>query len=245
VWIAPVGLVLDPAEADRCRTIVTPGELAGCGRFVHDADRRRELATRATVRIVLSRYAEVAPGEWRFEAGPLGRPEIASPAGTRLRFNVAHTRELVTCAVTETADVGVDVESVAAHPDLSRLAASVMSDEEFAEFEHVADADRPARFAAAWTLKESYLKARGLGLSLSPRAAAFDLRAPGAIRATFSAEAADDPAAWWFASWDEPPGHVVAVALRTGRAPSRVEVRRLVSFDGRAETAGRLLRRSG
>lgn len=244
VWIAPVDVVLDPAEADGCKEVVTPAELAGCDRFRFDADRRRELATRALARIVLSRYAEVAPGEWRFETGQFGRPEIASPAGTRLRFNLAHTRDLVACAVTETADVGVDVERVARLQKLSMLVATVMSDAEADDFRPAPEPERAGLFITAWTLKEAYLKARGLGLTLSPRAASFALDASGAIRVTFSAEAADDPAAWWFASWDEPPEHVVAVALRTGGAPSRVQIRRLVSFDGRADAAGRLLRRS-
>ena len=51
-------------------------------RFVFERDRRSFLMTRALVRTILSRYATVAPADWRFIANVHGRPEILDrPAG--------------------------------------------------------------------------------------------------------------------------------------------------------------------
>ena len=45
-------------------------------RFVFERDRRQFLITRALVRTMLSRYAEVAPRDWRFVTNQYGRPEV-------------------------------------------------------------------------------------------------------------------------------------------------------------------------
>jgi 4'-phosphopantetheinyl transferase len=82
-----------------------------------------------------------------------------------LTFNLSHTRGLVACVVAYGEDVGVDVEPIAAAPDLLDLARANFSAEEVAELERCVPADRPARFTGMWTLKEAYLKATGAGIA--------------------------------------------------------------------------------
>ena len=61
-------------------------------RFRFEKDRHTSLVTRALVRTVLSRYADVSPGDWRFVANEYGSPEIDEPSEERcLRFNLSHT----------------------------------------------------------------------------------------------------------------------------------------------------------
>ena len=58
-------------------------------------------------------------------ANPYGRPEIQVEQGVPpLRFNLSHTTGLVTCAVTRSADVGVDVEQTTRQGDLGAIAPS-------------------------------------------------------------------------------------------------------------------------
>jgi 4'-phosphopantetheinyl transferase len=230
VRLASTSLASGPGVARRCRALLTPEESAACDALRDEADRRSSLVARALVRTTLSRYAPVAPDAWRFERAAGGRPEIASPTGTRLRFNLSHTRELVACAVALDTDVGVDVERVEDHADLLDLAATVMSDDEFAAFRSQPAAERPRRFFAAWTLKEAYLKARGFGLVQSPTLARFDVDAAGVVRAQFAPELADDASQWGFALLDAGADHLLAVALRRPGAP-RVRVLRATSLD--------------
>ncbi len=70
------------------------------------------VATRALVRTVLSRYATVAPGEWRFAIGEHGKPRVANLDVTpSIYFNLANTAGLVVCAVSVAHElIGVDVE---------------------------------------------------------------------------------------------------------------------------------------
>ena len=75
------------------RQLITPDENERMARFVFERDRRQFLITRALVRTMLSRYAEVAPRDWRFITNQYGRPEVLDrPAGVAdLRFNLSHT----------------------------------------------------------------------------------------------------------------------------------------------------------
>jgi 4'-phosphopantetheinyl transferase len=72
-------------------------------------------------------------------------------------------------------------------------------------------------FLAHWTLKESYVKARGLGLALPLDQFSFvhDEAAPHIV---FDPRLADVAANWRFALVDALPRHLVAVGMDTGGA---------------------------
>lgn len=50
-------------------------ELRQQRRFYFERDRHRYLVTRAMVRTVLSKYAAIAPEQWRFTTNSYGRPD--------------------------------------------------------------------------------------------------------------------------------------------------------------------------
>ena len=129
-------------------------------------DRRQFAAARVLVRRVLSRYAPVEPEVWEFAYSSLGKPSIAPRFGlSDLRFNSAHTRDLVACAVAHQDDVGVDVECLDHDPG-PLVARHSLSDEERAQYEQLRSIEQNRYFFRLWTLKEAYAKVRGLGLSL-------------------------------------------------------------------------------
>lgn len=123
-------------------------------------------------------------------------------------------RALVACAVVGGRPVGVDVE------DASRPAPLEIAERYFVPGERrdifATDPDqRTRRFFEYWTLKEAYVKACGLGLSLPLDRFEFQRDTEGAWRIAFAPPALDDPAAWWFHAWPTPT-HQAAVALRIG-----------------------------
>ncbi len=215
----------------RCRDLLTPEERASCAGFHREVDRRRAVVTRALVRTTLSRYLPVPPEAWRFERGVHGRPEIAAPAGPPLRFNLSHTRDLVACAVTLDADIGVDLEETSEDVDCLALATSVFSSEEIAGLRVLAPMERTRRFFQIWTLKEAYLKARGVGLALPPRNLSFVLRGASPVIVHLGSEAADHPPDWWFALLDAGADHLLALALKHRDRPVHLAMFRVTPPD--------------
>jgi 4'-phosphopantetheinyl transferase len=81
-----------------------------------------------------------------------------------------------------------------------------------AHLESVPPAQQSRVFLEYWTLKEAYIKARGLGLHLSPRTFAFEIGAQEAV--TFHAPADDSASAWQFRRWPLDADYMMAAAIR-------------------------------
>src|SRR5262249_50795126 len=125
-------------------------------------------------------------------------------------------------------DVGVDVEHVNRRLVGLELAERFFAPVEVAALRALAEENRGEHFFAYWTLKEAYIKARGLGLSLPLDAFAFQLD-PGCPRITFTERIADNPSAWQFARQRPGPDHALAVAIhRPGEMDLDLDFRPLV-----------------
>jgi 4'-phosphopantetheinyl transferase len=195
----------EPGRREAALSLLTAGERERLERYHFQRDRQLYLATRSLLRRSLSRAAGVPPGAWRFEAGAHGRPEIASPLSP-LRFNASHTRGLVMVAVVVGRDIGVDVECVPESAPLDVVDRS-FAPAERAIVRSAPAGEQPARFAELWTLKEAYVKARGLGLSLALEGFAFQLSPPRLV-------VADDLSDWEVESHAPTPQHRAAVCVR-------------------------------
>lgn len=93
--------------------------------------------------------------------GEHGKPAFLNHPN--LHFNLSHSDTLVACALSDT-PVGVDVQHLVKLRD--GLVRYTMSDEEIAAFEALDnDEAKQLLFTQLWTLKESYVKATGRGLT--------------------------------------------------------------------------------
>src|SRR4051812_22375683 len=117
-------------------------------RFRFERDRRLFLATRVLVRDVLSRYAAVAPADWRFVADRAGKPHVSQPAVTpALHFNLANTSGLVICGVSVAHDaLGVDVERADRVVDYISLARRFFAEMEANDLRTLPAGGRAQRF---------------------------------------------------------------------------------------------------
>lgn len=215
MWTAAPDRALDPAARARCEALLSADEHARMQRFRFERDRNIYLVAHALVRTALSRYAPVAPAAWRFVTNAHGRPDIAPGACARpLRFNLSHTRGLVAVAVALEREVGVDVEHMYPPTFSLDVAEHFFAPAEVAALLALPAAARRDRFFAYWTLKESYIKARGMGLALPLDQFAFDLDHGDDIVLSVDPRLADDGRAWWFHQRVIGPEHRLAVALR-------------------------------
>ena len=206
------------------------------------ADRRRHLAARALARTVLSRYAPVAPGKWVFEPDAHGRPRIRAPQPAPVEFNIAHSGELVVLAVGPGGALGVDVEALQRRTDTVALE-RYFAPAECAALGALGAEARRRRFFELWTLKEAYLKARGVGLRLPLGGFAFDLAEPGALALSFTGAFADQSARWAFAQLTLRGQYVVAVCAERRAAQSlELAVHEAVPLAGQRRVSAQLSR---
>lgn len=232
---------LDPdrlgAEAlERCRAVASPEERRQEQRFRVEPPRLLYLAARGLLRTRLALYTGIEPPAWRFALGRWGRPEVEAPDGfSWLRFNLSHTRGRVVCALARGVEVGVDVEDSERGGRLLDVAHRYFAPAEIEELFRLPEPERLARFFDYWTLKEAYIKARGMGLALPLSRFAFGLGRPGPIRIRLEPDVGDDADAWQFERLHWPPRHEAAVAVRRGRGYDW----RLVVRDAGASLAAR------
>jgi 4'-phosphopantetheinyl transferase len=219
LWVARPSEIRDPELILAYDALLTEDERAKVSRYRFEKDRHTSLVTRALVRTVLSRYAAVSPGDWRFIANEFGRPEISEPRAERsLRFNLSHTEGLVVCLVGRDREVGVDVENRARGGDLLDVADRFFSPFEVKALRALPPEEQMDRFFLYWTLKESYIKARGMGLAISLSAFSFDLDAPGGgVRVLFDPSLGDDPGRWQFSVMSYGRRHAIAAGVESKR----------------------------
>jgi len=211
----------DPTGDEAIMALLAPEEREKHGRFHFARDRRRYLMTRGLIRSLLSRYVpQVAPADWRFENNEYGRPRIANalPQAQRIRFNISHSASLVVAALAVEREVGVDVEHTARAAPLE-IAENFFSAREAKELQQLPAGLQPSRFWDLWTLKESYIKARGMGLSLPLDRFSFSFDDANRVAIDFEDSLEDSAARWQF--WQLQPDNAHAVALCLERTQSQ------------------------
>jgi 4'-phosphopantetheinyl transferase len=229
LWYLLPGELGDPALLARYERLLAPGERDRRDRYRFEHSRREYLLTRALVRATLSRYAPVAPEAWTFQENAWGRPAIDRPEHAWIRFNLSNTRGLIACAVARDREVGVDVEDTERSGETVALADRFFSPIEVEALGALPEDRRRSRFFDYWTLKEAYIKARGMGLSIPLDQFSFLLDPGEPIRIAFDPRLEDDPATWQFAQFPLSPAHRTSAAVRRGKGPDlRFVVRRTV-----------------
>lgn len=147
--------------------ILSPDERDRADRFVREDDRKRFMACRGILRILLGRYLNIPAGAVTFAYGAAGKPMLAPSFGNSApRFNVAHSAGLALYAFSRDHEVGADIERVRAFPNLDNVAERSFSRKEMRVFGALPEGeDRTRAFYNGWTRKEAVVKALGDGLS--------------------------------------------------------------------------------
>lgn len=210
------------ARDGRLAASLSADEVERTGRFRSEADRDRYVVGRVLARSLLSRLEGGPPDSWRIEPDASGCPRVVGPgAAAAPTFSITHTDGLVACAAGRSMELGLDAEAAREASDLLRIARRFFSPAEVAFVEGHPD-DRRA-FHTCWTLKEAWVKARGIGITLPLDSFTFDLSSsPPAFSCDPNTEG--DPDSWRFRSWWPTDRHAMAVAART-RPPGDIDLR--------------------
>jgi 4'-phosphopantetheinyl transferase len=214
-------------------------------RFYFEKDRRRYLITRALVRTVLSRYVSIPPKEWAFSTNAYGRPDIANDQAKDacLSFNISHTHSVIVLGVTTNRALGVDVEHLCAREAAIDIADRYFAPREVAVLTAAPPDQQQYRFFEYWTLKEAYIKARGIGLSLPLDKFSFHYPNDHAVKIAIAPELADDSTRWQFWQFRPTAEYLVAIcAERVGDQSPRLIGRQAVPMLGDEELELEFLR---
>lgn len=167
IWVA----YLDVRGLDiaRCRPHVSPQRWEKAGGYLQENDRKLSLGAELLLNHGLEILAPDRSRPAQYHRDAKGKPLLT---GSHLHFSLSHSGAFAACALSS-APVGVDIEQMA-EIDLA-LAKRFFHPEETARI--LGNDDPVDSFYQHWTLKESYLKCLGTGLSLPLHAFCVD---PGA-----------------------------------------------------------------
>ena len=210
LWFAYPDDVLDRGVAEGCERLLSEEERSRWAGFKSDRLQREYLATRALVRTALSHNHPMAAEAWHFRSNEYGKPAVEP--GVDIDFNLSNSRELVVCLIARRAEVGVDVEPFMRASAIAEVAPRVFSPLERRQLNWLADRERLDRGVSLWTLKEAYIKARGMGLSLPLDKISFVFGAAEEIRLELDPALNDEASRWRFCLLDH-AGHCVALMV--------------------------------
>ncbi|MES2556647.1 MAG: 4'-phosphopantetheinyl transferase superfamily protein [Bacteroidota bacterium] len=149
---------LDVLEFETLLNCISPEKKEVIRGYFREEDQLRSLIGELLIRKVLIERCGMTNGEISFTRSEHGKPILVG--AKNLHFNLAHAGDWVVCAV-DSQPIGVDVEQLkTANLAVSR---SFFSPEEHLDICNAPDPN--VRFFDYWTLKESYLKQTGKGLS--------------------------------------------------------------------------------
>lgn len=142
----------------------------------------------------------------RFATGAQGKPHL--PSETGYEFSLSRSEALCLIAIARGCALGIDIERIVAHDNLSSEAAGALSPAEVESLRNVGDPLRT--FYLLWTAKEAYLKAIGVGLAGHLKRIAVSIEP-----SKFVALDEDDPKAWSLLRLEPAVGYVGALAVRS------------------------------
>jgi len=189
---------LDPEAAERA------------ARFRRELDRRAFLGGRALAAMLAASFG-MKP-QLRLRDG--GKPALCEADGPDL--SISHSGGWVAVAMGGGQAVGVDLEPVDRPVDGLALAERFFTADEYAALRLLPPAAQQERFLAAWTVKEAWAKATGLGLSAD--LGKVQLAAPGVIALH------EDDVDWTVALYrPEPVLHLALALHHPESAPPTIE----------------------
>ena len=128
--------------------------------------RHRFIRARAALRCILSTFCDnqIPETDWRFGAIANGKPCIRAPKTSIASFNLSYANSFIGIALSQTVEVGIDIEVEHAIPD-DEIPWHLFSQEEQQLLKATPKKDFSNAFFRLWTLKEAIAKQTGQGFA--------------------------------------------------------------------------------
>ena len=192
-------------------SVLDNAEQARALRFTQERHRVAFRRAHAGLRAILGRWLGAAPASLAFETGPHGKPRLANQGAPY--FSFSHSGTIASVAVSANFEIGLDIERCR-HINAFEFASHYFSLAEQTALARLPAALQHKAFFEAWTRKEAFVKALGLGLSMPLDSFTVSL-GPGNLPALVALDNAPaEPASWQFTSFCPASGFLGAIAAR-------------------------------
>lgn len=134
--------------------------------ITHDRARESFVLGKLLLRTLLGRELGAPPDTLAFRVGAHGKPELADPAQSGLRFNLSHSGRFVLLAMSRDWELGVDIEDRSERGAQLKILDRFFTASEKAWILAASDeSEQTLRFFKTWCRKEAFIKATGNGIA--------------------------------------------------------------------------------
>jgi 4'-phosphopantetheinyl transferase len=112
---------------------------------------------------LLAGYLDAKPSELQSAQDTSGKPRLAEPGTSWLRFNLSRAGGLAVFGVVRDCEVGIDVEYARHDFPIEAVAGGILSPMEFSGLAAMPIGQKVEEFFAMWTRREAYLKVLSVG----------------------------------------------------------------------------------
>lgn len=194
-------------------SLLSASELKRNAGYKFGSHRKRDTVCRGLLRLVLSNYLGQTPSSLKFSSNAYGKPSL-DDCQINLQFNLSHSGDYIACAVTLDSPIGIDVETKQRKNNVMSIADHYFTGTELADILAQTGENRHSKFFEYWTLKEAYIKARGLGLAIPLDQFSFSFTSDNKISIDFDEAIDDSVENWSFWLWPLGADYKLALAVQ-------------------------------
>ncbi len=246
IWQVALSDVDPAALTQQALAWLQAKEIVRYERLIQHRHRLEFLLGKWLTRICLSEYTGLAMGDWQFTYNAYGKPQPREGLGVQAPFfNLSHSHGRAVLAVSRTPELGIDIEFTGRKRRVTQIAHRYFAEQELQALLALPHSDQPLCFYELWSLKEAYIKARGLGLSIPLRSFAYSL-SPDRLELNEMSIPSAAQGRWQ--TWQLHTGQLYALALavqlRAGDASRSLRAFRYHNMTQHSEEAVAVLRSS-
>jgi len=164
LWSVSVEQFTD-SKQEQANMLLTAQEQIKIASYKNNNAKKTALISRALCRLVLSQYIDCPPQAHQFIRNKHGKPSLANNS-KQLTFNISHNDKLVVIAVCVNDQIGCDIESPERQVSIEPITRRYFSEQEHSMLMAKQGESQKQAFFKIWTLKEAFVKATGIGISL-------------------------------------------------------------------------------
>lgn len=140
-------------------------------KFINKRDKIRTLIGEILIRTIIIENLKIDNKYIRLNKNPYGKPYLKEYPN--FNFNISHSGDYVLCAIDDK-PIGVDIEEIK-HMEFKEIAKNFFTTKEFQYIVMEDSKFQLDRFYEIWTLKESYIKCCGRGLTMPLRSFSIEI----------------------------------------------------------------------